>query len=319
MSTPHRVVVLALPGVYPFELGIPNRVLGSAEGLYEVLTCGIEGSSVRTNTDFAITVEHGPELLSTADTVVIPPFDHHLLSEGLPSAAGAALDAVRPGTRVVSICTGAFLLAAAGWLDERPATTHWKLVPLFRQWFPRVDLDPDVLFVDDGDLLTSAGAASGVDVCLHLVRADHGSEVANRVARTCVVPPWRDGGQAQYIEQPVPEEGRDGTAATRGWALEHLGEPLALTDLAAHANMSLRTFIRRFNEEVGVSPGRWLTQQRILRARHLLESTDLPVEDIAGQVGFATGTSLRQHLRAAIGVSPLTYRRTFRGAVAGVS
>ncbi|MGW5878178.1 GlxA family transcriptional regulator [Nocardiopsis terrae] len=319
MSTPHRVVVLALPGVYPFELGIPNRVLGSAEDRYEVLTCGIEGSSVRTNTDFAITVEHGPEVLSTAGTVVIPPFDHHLLSQGLPSAAGAALDAIRPGTRVVSICTGAFLLAAAGWLDGRPATTHWKLAPLFRQWYPRVDLDPDVLFVDDGDLLTSAGAASGVDVCLHLVRADHGSEVANRVARACVVPPWRDGGQAQYIEQPVPEEGRDGTAATRGWALERLGEPLALSDLAAHANMSLRTFIRRFNEEVGVSPGRWLTQQRILRARHLLESTDLPVEDIAGQVGFATGTSLRQHLRAAIGVSPLTYRRTFRGAMADVS
>ncbi len=319
MSVPHRVVVLALPGVYPFELGIPNRVLGSAGGRYDLVTCGVDGPSVPTKADFDITVEHGPEALATADTVVIPPFDEHRAAPNLSPELAAALGTIRPGTRVVSICTGAFVLAAAGWLDGRPATTHWGLTELFRSWFPKVDLDPDVLFVDDGDLLTSAGAASGVDVCLHLIRTDHGSELANHVARVCVVPPWRDGGQAQYIEQPVPERGREGTAATRAWALGRLGEPLTLAALADHSHMSLRTFIRRFNMEVGMSPGRWLIQQRVLRARYLLESTDLPVDDIAGQVGFATGTSLRQHLRAAIGVSPLTYRRTFRGGAVGVS
>lgn len=163
-------------------------------------------------------------------------------------------------------------------------------------------------------MLTSAGAASGVDVCLHLVRKDHGAAVANRVARMCV-PPWRDGGQAQYIEQPVPEATANDTSGTRQWALGNLRGPLTLTELAAHARMSLRTFARRFDEEVGMSPGRRLIQQRVARARDLLESTDLPVDDIAGQVGFGTGTSLRQHLHAAIGVTPLAYRRTFRGGV----
>ncbi|TDO46802.1 helix-turn-helix protein [Kribbella sp. VKM Ac-2527] len=180
----------------------------------------------------------------------------------------------------------------------------------------RISLTPDVLFVDDGDVLTSAGAASGIDVCLHLVRKDHGSEVANHVARMCVAPPWRDGGQAQYIEYPVPDPTAHGTSAARQWALEHLHKPLALTDLAEQSHMSLRTFARRFNDEVGMSPGRWLIQQRVGRARHLLESTDLAVDEIASQVGFAGGTSLREHLHAAIGVSPLAYRRTFRGALA---
>jgi transcriptional regulator GlxA family with amidase domain len=163
-------------------------------------------------------------------------------------------------------------------------------------------------------VLTSAGAASGVDVCLHVVRRDHGSRIANQVARVCVVPPWRDGGQAQYIDQPVPAPSLSSTSATRQWALERLHLPLTQTDLADHARMSLRTFARRFRDEVGVSPGRWLIQQRVARARELLESSDLPVDRIAGQVGFATGTSLRQHLRTTIGVSPITYRRTFRGA-----
>jgi transcriptional regulator GlxA family with amidase domain len=163
-------------------------------------------------------------------------------------------------------------------------------------------------------MLTSAGAASGVDICLHIVRTDHGSELANQVARRCVVPPFRDGGQAQYIEQPVPESGAASTAATRAWALERLAEPLTLSELARHARMSLRTFARRFNDEVGLSPGRWIVQQRVARARHLLESSDLPVDRIAAEVGFATGASLRQHLHAAIGVSPQAYRRTFQQA-----
>jgi transcriptional regulator GlxA family with amidase domain len=307
-----RVVVLALDGVYPFELGIPSRILGAADGRYEVLTCTVDGRPVRTSADFRVAVEHGPEILATADTVVVVSMAPPYIPTELTPEIAAALARIRPDARIVSICTAAFVLAAAGLLDGRRATTHWQVADRFRAMYPYVDLDPDVLFVDDGRILTSAGAASGVDICLHIVRTDHGSELANKVARRCVVPPFRDGGQAQYIEQPVPQSGAASTAGTRAWALERLGEPLALTELAAHARMSLRTFARRFNEEVGVSPGRWLIQQRVARARHLLESSDLSVDRIAGEVGFATGASLRQHLHAAIGVSPQTYRRTFQ-------
>ncbi|MFI1357427.1 GlxA family transcriptional regulator [Streptomyces sp. NPDC020898] len=315
MASIHRVVVLAVDGVYPFELGIPSRVFGSADGRYEVLTCSVDGRPVRTNSDFSITVEHGPEVLRTADTVILPPFGAVVMTRDVLQTAVQALASVTPGTRLVSICTGALVLAEAGLLDGRRATTHWMGADPFRARFPQVALDPDVLFIDDGDVLTSAGAASGLDVCLHLIRKDHGSEVANQVARMCVVPPWRDGGQAQYIQHPVPEAPAGGTATARQWALENLHEPMTLTDLAEHSRMSLRTFARRFTEEVGMSPGRWLIQQRVERARHLLETTDQPVDDIAGQVGFAGGTSLREHLHAAIGVSPLAYRRTFRGAL----
>lgn len=300
----HRVVVLALDGVYPFELGIPGRVFSSADSLYEVVTCSVDGRPVRSRADFEIAVTHGPEALSTADTVVIPPSS--------VTDPPDALALIRPGTRIVSICTASFLLAAAGLLDGRPATTHWHEAEAFQRLFPQVKLDPGVLFVDDGDVLTSAGAASGVDVCLHIVRKDHGSEVANRVARNCVVPPWRDGGQAQYIERPVPTPLSTSTAPVRAWALEHLHLPLTLAELAEQAKMSRRTFARRFSEEVGISPGKWLTQQRIERARQLLECSDLSVDRIAGEVGFATAASLRQHLHAAIGVSPLAYRRSFQ-------
>ncbi|MEU6777402.1 helix-turn-helix domain-containing protein [Streptomyces sp. NPDC046759] len=309
---PHRVVVLALDGVYPFELGIPSRILGAADGHYEVLTCTVDGGPVRTNADFTVGVAHGPEILPTADTVVVTSMPPACIPTELPQEVAAALASIRPDARIVSICTAAFVLAEAGLLDGRRATTHWQVADLFRRRFPRVDLDPDVLFVDDGRILTSAGAASGVDICLHIVRTDHGSELANSVARRCVVPPFRDGGQAQYIEQPVPVSGAASTAETRAWALERLDEPLTLADLAGHARMSLRTFARRFNDEVGLSPGRWLIQQRVVRARHLLESSDLPVDRIAAEVGFATGASLRQHLHAAIGVSPQAYRRTFQ-------
>ncbi|ALV31718.1 helix-turn-helix domain-containing protein [Streptomyces sp. CdTB01] len=312
-----RVVVLALDGVYPFELGIPSRIFGAADGRYEVLTCSVDGRPVRSCADFTIGVEHGPEILATADTVVVASMTPSHIPAELPAEVSDALARIRPDARIVSICTAAFVLAAAGLLDGRKATTHWQVTDAFRRRYPHVDLDPDVLFVADGRILTSAGAASGVDVCLHIVRTDHGSELANAVARRCVVPPFRDGGQAQYIEQPVPENADAGTAATRAWALERLGEPLTLSDLAGHARMSLRTFARRFNDEVGMSPGRWIVQQRVARARHLLESSDLSVDQIAGHVGFATGASLRQHLHAAIGVSPQTYRRTFRAAAAG--
>ncbi|MET9890864.1 helix-turn-helix domain-containing protein [Streptomyces sp. NPDC006465] len=314
MQHVERVVVLALDGVYPFELGMPSRIFGAAEGRYEVVTCTVDGGPVRTDADFSVTVDHGPEILSTADTVVIAAVTPAAITIGLTDEVAAALAYIRPGTRIVSICTGAFVLAAAGLLDGRRATTHWHVADEFRRSFPRVDLDPDVLFVDDGDILTSAGAASGIDICLHIVRRDHGSELANRVARRCVVPPLREGGQAQYIEQPVPEPSTASTAATRDWALTRLGDPLTLTELADHAGMSLRTFARRFGDEVGLSPGRWLIQQRVARARHLLEASDLSVDRIAGEVGFATGASLRQHLHATIGVSPQAYRRTFQAA-----
>ncbi|KUN75338.1 AraC family transcriptional regulator [Streptomyces bungoensis] len=310
--TPERVAVLALDGVYPFELGIPSRILGAAGGRYEVLTCTVDGRPVRTNADFGVTVDYGPEILETADTVIVASVPSDRIPTVLPDEVAAALDRIRPDARIVSICTAAFVLAEAGLLDGRRATTHWHVADLFRRRFPQVELDPDVLFVEDGRILTSAGAAAGVDVCLHIVRSDHGSDLANFVARCCVVPPFREGGQAQYIEQPVPESGAASTAATRAWVLEHLADPLTLTDLAEHARMSLRTFARRFNDEVGLSPGRWLIQQRVARARHLLESSDLPVDRIAAEVGFATGASLRQHLHASIGVSPQTYRRTFQ-------
>jgi transcriptional regulator GlxA family with amidase domain len=310
---PHRVVVLALDGVYPFELGIPDRVFTGVEEAYEVVTCAAtDDRTVATNTDITLALKHGPEALESADTVIVPPYALRRFTADLPQPVRAALARIRPGTRIVSLCTGAFTLAAAGLLDGRPATTHWALADQFRQMFPQVVLDAEVLFVDDGDVLTSAGVASGIDVCLHLVRRDHGSAVANQVARQCVVPPWREGGQAQFIVQPMPREGVSSTGMTRAWALEHLDRRLTLHELAVYARMSPRTFARRFQEETGTSPGRWLIQQRVHHARHLLETSDLPVDRIAAEVGFATATSLRQHLHAAIGVSPQTYRNTFQ-------
>ncbi|GAA4977890.1 GlxA family transcriptional regulator [Actinoplanes utahensis] len=321
----HRVVVLALPGVYPFEMGIAKRVFGSAVDhtgapLYEVVTAGLGAEPVPTAADFAITAAHGPEILATAGTVVVPALEPvaPMFTEGhLSEPVRAALAHVRPGTRLVSICTGAYVLAAAGLLDGRPATNHWHCVGHFQRLFPGVAVDPAVLFVDDGDVLTSAGAAAGVDLCLHIVRRDHGSEIANAVARRCIVPPWRDGGQAQYIEQPVPPRSGESTAPTREWALQRLDEPLTLTALAGHARMSIRTFTRRFRQETGATPGSWLIHQRVDLARNLLETTDLPIERVAERAGFGTSASLRQHLRAATGVGPHSYRRTFHHVPAG--
>ncbi|MEU4795309.1 helix-turn-helix domain-containing protein [Streptomyces sp. NPDC023327] len=317
----HRVVVLALDGVIPFELGIPQRIFGRARDaagrpLYEVVTCSVRAPGpVRSDADFAILVEHGPRALATADTVVIPASYElgPVYEEGrLTGELAAALAHIRPGTRLISICTGSYVLAAAGLLDGRPATTHWASAAHFQQLFPQVEVDADVLFIDDGDVLTSAGVAAGIDLCVHLVRRDHGTAVANDVARRTVVPPHRDGGQAQYIQRPVPEPRLATTAAARAWALDRLDQPLRLRDLAARESMSVRTFTRRFREEVGVSPGHWLTRQRVDRARHLLESSDLSVDQVARAAGFGTAQSMRQHLQTALGVTPTTYRRTFR-------
>ncbi|KOG38732.1 GlxA family transcriptional regulator [Streptomyces decoyicus] len=318
----HRVGVLALDGVVPFELAIPARIFGAAHGaagepLYSVVTCSPDGRPVRAEADYEIAVAEDASVLASVDTVVVPP-SHALatiVEDGrLPDELRKVLEYIRPGTRMVAICTGAFVLAAAGMLDHRPATTHWREATQLQRLFTTVRVDPNVLFVDDGDVLTSAGAAAGVDLCVHIVRRDHGSAVANEVARSCVVPPWRDGGQAQFIRLPVPAPSTGGTAATRAWALERLGEPLTLTALAAHARVSVRTLTRRFRDEVGMSPGQWLAGQRIERARHLLETTDWPIDLVAHHAGFGTGTSLRQHLHSAVGVAPQVYRRTFRSA-----
>ncbi|MFF9705484.1 GlxA family transcriptional regulator [Streptomyces griseofuscus] len=315
----HRIAVLALPGVPPFELGIPSRVFGSAQDaggrpLYDVTVCTADGAPVPSDAGFTVQPAAGPEALAAADTVIFPPT--HAMPElvrggPLPDGIAAAIAGIRPGTRLVSICTGSYVLAAAGLLDGRPATTHWNLAPEFRRAYPKVRLDEDVLFVDDGDLLTSAGVAAGVDLCLHMIRRDHGAAAANRAARMCVVPPWRDGGQAQYIDRPVPEPTVAGTTAIRAWALEHLGEPLTLARLAEHARMSLRSFTRRFRDEVGMPPVQWLTAQRLELAKQLLETTDLSIDLVAHRAGFGTANSLRAHMRTAFGVSPASYRRTF--------
>jgi transcriptional regulator GlxA family with amidase domain len=317
----HEVVVLALPDPMAFELGLASKFLGSAvdeqdRPLYRVRLATLDGGPVRTTGGWSVLPEHDASILAGADTVVVPGISLPTALPGgrLPESTAALLRRAATRSRLVSICTGSFALAGAGLLDGRPATTHWLYADRFRALFPQVRLDPDVLFVDDGDVLTSAGNAAGIDLLLHVVRRDHGSEVANRVARRSVVAPWRDGGQSQFVERPVPEEGDAGTAVARAWAAERLGEPLTLADLAAQARMSVRTFTRRFREETGTSPQRWLAAQRVALARTLLESTDAPVERVAEDSGFGTTASLRAHLHAAIGVSPLAYRRTFRGS-----
>ncbi|MDA8369133.1 MAG: helix-turn-helix domain-containing protein [Nocardiopsaceae bacterium] len=316
----HRVAVLVRHGLLPIEMGIVHRLFGQARSaggapLYEVLTCTLVPGEVRTDADITINVAHGPEILGEADTVVVPasPADYEPREGPLSTPLAEAVAAIRPGARIASICTGSFVLAAAGLLDGRRATTHWRSCDAFRRLYPAVKLDPNVLYTDDGGVLTSAGVASGIDLCLHMIRCDHGAAVANEVARGTVVSPHRDGGQAQFIRRPVPEPRVSSTGAARAWALEHLDRPVGLRDLAARESMSVRTFTRRFRDEVGVSPLQWLTLQRIERARQLLEETDLPVDRIAADAGFGTAASLRQHLQAALGVSPSAYRSTFRG------
>ncbi|MFJ9055363.1 GlxA family transcriptional regulator [Streptomyces sp. NPDC102409] len=321
----HRVVVLVRPGLLPMELGIVHRLFGqavSATGthLYEVVTCTPQPGVVPTDTDFTINVALGPEALDRADTVVVPAAqeDYEPQERGRIDADVSEALARVPGTaRVASICTGSFVLAAAGLLTGRRATTHWKSCAEFRSLYPEVEVDADVLYTDDRGVLTSAGVASGIDLCLHMIRTDHGAEVANAVARGTVVPPHREGGQAQYIESPVTPPDQCSTGPAREFALTHLHRPLQLAELADRASMSVRTFNRRFRQEAGLTPMQWIIQQRVDRARRLLEGTDLPVDRIAADSGFGTGTALRQHFHAALGVSPRAYRRTFRGAGSG--
>ncbi len=236
LPRPHRIAVLALPGVVPFEHD--NRPL------YEVVTCTVDGAPVRTDADYSISVDHDASVLATADSVVIPP--SHTLSEIVDSGGilsepvQRALKEIRPGTRLIAICTGAFVFAAASLLDGRPAATHWREAGTLQAMFPKVRVDSDVLYIDDGDVLTSAGAAAGIDLCLHVIRRDHGSAVANLAARVCVVPPRREGGQAQYVQRPVPATDGGGTAATRAWAIERIGRPLNLAELPQPRRLARR-------------------------------------------------------------------------------
>jgi transcriptional regulator GlxA family with amidase domain len=258
----------------------------------------------------------GLEAVAAADLVVVggstPP-----LVAGQTAAVEAIAAAHAAGTRVMSICTGAFVLAHAGLLDGRRATTHWSYCAQLAAEFPGVDVDPGVLYVDDGDVLTSAGLAAGMDLCLHVVRGDRGADAAAAIARWNVVPPHRDGGQAQYIDRPLPAESGSGLTATRTWALERLHEPLTVDALARHAHMSSRTFARRFVAETGHAPKRWLIAQRVHHARRLLETTDLPVEDVAQRSGFGSAAAMRIHFARATATRPTAYRRTFRGRPLG--
>jgi transcriptional regulator GlxA family with amidase domain len=314
------IVMLVYPGVMTMDVFGPLEAFATANHaagrpLYRLEIAGMTKAPVATSL-------RGVEITPTiALDDIAGPIDTLLVSGGFGQPEASAdqrlLAWLRSNRlrarRCGSICTGAFVLAAAGLLDDRPATTHWMHAPAFRRLFPSVRLDPGVLFVDDGEVLTSAGNAAGIDLLLHLVRRDHGSEVANRAARRNVVAPWREGGQSQFVERPLPESGEAGTAATRAWAADRLSTPLTLADLAGHARMSVRTFTRRFREETGLSPLRWLAGQRLALARQLLESTDAPIDRVAVDAGFGTPASLRQHLRASIGVAPGTYRRAYRG------
>jgi transcriptional regulator GlxA family with amidase domain len=316
----HRIAVLGRPGVMSMELGLIHQLFTRArspdgEPLYELVTCAAWPGELATDADFPIVVSHGSEALEAAQTVIVPAAhpDNETTDATLPAPLAEALARIRPGTRVASVCTGAFLLAAAGWLADKRATTHWQSAERFRALYPDIALDPDVLYIDEGTVLTSAGEAAGIDLCLHMIRTDHGQSIANQVARATVVPPHRDGGQAQYIRQPMPEPARSGTGTARAWALEHLDQPISLAELAAREAMSVRTFTRRFRDETGLSPAQWLITQRLERARGLLEDTDLPIERVADEAGFGTATSLRQHLQATLGVTPRSYRATFHG------
>jgi transcriptional regulator GlxA family with amidase domain len=323
------VAVLALPEVVAFDLATPFQVLARDE---RVELCSVRPGPVATSSGFTLDAPRGLDALDDAHTVIVPGFrpgtDRRPAASRRPEAAAsgrgawppppAALDALRAahirGARLASICTGAFVLAATGLLDGRRVATHWQHADELARMFPAVHVDPHVLYVDLGSLLTSAGVAAGIDLCLHLLRRDHGAEVANAAARRTVVAPHRSGGQAQFIECPVPVREGAGLEATRTWAIERLEQPLTVAALARHASCSERTFARRFRAETGTTPLRWLLEQRILHARRLLERTELPVEVVARRCGFGSGTALREHFRRATSSTPTAYRRAFATA-----
>ncbi len=311
----HRVVALALPRVVAFDLTIPAQMFGSwrEPAPYSFEVCTPSPGPVATTTGFAVEVTRGLDALAEADTVVVPGYEPH------DRPADEVCDALRlasaRGARLMSVCTGAFALAGAGLLDGHSAATHWGSARELAERHPDVEVDPDVLYVDAGRVLTSAGLAAGIDLCLHVVRQDHGAALASELARRMVVAPYRDGGQAQFLSRPLPSTG-DGLAATCAWMMAHLAEPLTVEDLARHAGWAPRTFARRFVAETGTTPLRWLADQRLDEARRLLETTDLAIDQVAERSGLGSGANLRLHLSRRLGVTPTAYRRTFRGAVA---
>ncbi|GAB4086962.1 helix-turn-helix domain-containing protein [Myceligenerans cantabricum] len=317
-SRPHRVAALVTEGMAPFELGSVIEVFGlprpEIDGPWYALdVCSDQPATpLRMTGGFTLSAEHGLDVLAAADTVIVPAVVDPRSGPG-DDVVQALRTAHARGARVVSICSGAFALAAAGLLDSREATTHWQYASLLAERFPAVSLRPDVLYVDHGDVLTSAGSAAGLDLCLHLVRSDHGAATANTVARRLVVPPHREGGQAQFIEAPVlPAGKRDAVGEVLAWALDHLTEPLTVDALARRAHLAPRTFARHFVRRTGTSPIRWLVTQRVRASLPLLEAGE-SVTRTASLVGFDSPVTFRHHFTRAMGTSPAGYRRTFHG------
>jgi transcriptional regulator GlxA family with amidase domain len=311
----HRVAILCLDGLVAFDLTAPAQVFMLAakpggEPLYEVAVCTPHGGPVRTTSGFEVSPSAGAEALHRADTLVVPGYAGILKPP--PEEALAAIRGVaRRGGRLISICTGAFALAHAGVLDGRRAATHWAWAGELAKRFPAAEVDPDTLFADEGEVLTSAGLSAGIDLCLHIVRRDFGAAAGERVARHMVAAPHRDGGQAQFFRPEPPDRGGS-LEPTRRWALTRLAEPLDVAAMARQAGVSPRTFARRFREETGTTPLQWLLAQRVLEARRLLEASDLPVEEIAWRCGFGTAASLRDHFRRSTATTPTAYRRSFQ-------
>ncbi len=309
------MVAVAFDGLAPFELSIVVEVFGLRRPeldvpWYELTVCAGDPPPLRALGGLTIDVEHGVEAIAGAGTVIVPAWPR--IGEPVPAPVVEALRAAHErGARLVSICSGAFVLAATGLLDGRRAATHWRYAEALRRLHPAVRVDPDILYTDDGDVLTSAGSAAGIDLALHIVRTDHGSAVANQVARRLVVAPHREGGRAQVVERPLPEPGDDRVAAVIEWALGRLDQRLAVEDLARRAFMSPRTFTRQFRRATGQSPMAWLIEQRVKASLPLLETTDEPVEWVAARSGFATAASYRRHFARQVGVSPSRYRRSF--------
>lgn len=312
-------VVLQEP-VAVFELGVLCEVFGidrTDDGVpgFDFRVCSSRPNAVlRTTSGIGVKATHSLDGARDADLVAVPagsiegPYDEAVLD--------LLRDAVGRGARVLAVCSGAFALGAAGLLDGRRCATHWRYAAQLGERHPGAVVDLDVLYVEDGPILTSAGTAAGIDACLHLVRSELGSEVATRIARRMVVPPHRSGGQRQYVEAPVPDEACDSLQDVLEWVLEHLDADHSVPELAARASMSERTFARRFGQELGTTPHKWLTTQRVLRARHLLETTDLDVEHIARSSGFATAALLRHHYQQQLSIAPQAYRRAFTHAPA---
>ncbi len=316
----HQVATLAFPGFSPFELSVPCEVFGYdrsdlANPWYGFFVASTEPGPVATDVGFTIETPYGIADLARADTIVIPANSKNGASDELLDALRAAH---RRGARLVSLCTGAYVLAATGLLDGRCATTHWMHSEELTRQYPAISCDPRSLYVDGGDgIYTSAGTAAAIDLCLHLVRLDHGAEVANALARRMVVPPHRDGGQAQYVDLPVPIHADDDPIGrTLGWMLEHLDEQVTVDELAARSLMSPRTFARRFRAVTGTTPHQWLLSQRILFAQRLLEATDDSIEVVASRSGFGSAANLRHHFGREVAASPVSYRRTFRATTA---